>query len=54
MKQIDAIHGHANAIFSWKSCIRATQAGRILRHHYATSAAILTALICTNPLTKEG
>ena len=26
--------------FSWKSCIHATQAGRILRHHYATSAAI--------------
>ncbi|PSN06843.1 antitoxin PHD [Siccibacter turicensis] len=37
-----------------KDCIRAVQAVRILRHHYVTSVAILTALICTNPLTKEG
>ncbi|EHU29891.1 hypothetical protein ECDEC1D_0391 [Escherichia coli DEC1D] len=40
--------------FSRKSCIHTPQAGRILRHHYVTSAGTLTALICTNPLTKEG
>ncbi|ASL61624.1 hypothetical protein FORC44_4871 [Escherichia coli] len=39
---------------SRKSCIHTPQAGRILRHHYVTSAGTLTALICTNPLTKEG
>jgi hypothetical protein len=37
-----------------KSCIQSSQAGRILRHHYVTSVVTLTALICTNPLTKEG
>ncbi|GAB81091.1 hypothetical protein EB105725_11_01725 [Shimwellia blattae DSM 4481 = NBRC 105725] len=39
---------------SSEGCISDQQAGRILRHHYVTGADFLTALICTNPLTKEG
>ncbi|EIH11317.1 hypothetical protein EC990741_0023 [Escherichia coli 97.0259] len=45
---------HLLQFLSRKSCIHTPQAGRILRHHYVTSADTLTALICTNPLTKEG